>query len=438
MSGSGGGEQATVPSPPRVVSGRSLGIWGAAALAYFVSAFQRATLGVSSITVSRRFGLQHSALAALLVVQLIVYATMQAPVGAVLGRLGSRRLLITGALFMAASQLTFALTDKALLAVLARLLLGAGDAMTFVSVLRVSRLWLPDRLNPLFVQLTGLMGLLGGLVAALPLLLALRTVGWTITFLTASGLSLIAGGAVYLALPKTAPQMAHVSMRKLGRWVRRDLVAAWRSVGTRLGLWTTFTAAFPSIAFSLLWGFPFMVEGEHLSAGVAAALLSLLNVAAMALGPLFGYLGAARPWLRPWLVFGTVFASALTWAGLLAWPGPAPLLLVVALMITMGANSPAALIGFDYARTLNPTRLRSSASGLVNVGGFISGIGVTLAVGFVLGVAHGAAHLAPTLGAFKLAFAVQFVFWALGIVGVLHEGHRLSTRMGATPPFARE
>lgn len=98
------------------LSRRSLGIWTTAALAYFVAVFQRTPLGVSSFTAGRRFDLGHSELAALLIVQLVVYAAMQAPVGAVLGRLGSRRLLMTGALLMATSQLAFALTQEALVA----------------------------------------------------------------------------------------------------------------------------------------------------------------------------------------------------------------------------------------------------------------------------------------------------------------------------------
>jgi len=40
--------------------------------------------------------------------------------------------------------------------------------MTFISVIRVVALWFPPRRNPLFVQLTALIGRLGAPVSAVP------------------------------------------------------------------------------------------------------------------------------------------------------------------------------------------------------------------------------------------------------------------------------
>lgn len=73
----------------------------------------------------------------------------------------------------------------------------------------------------------------------------LRALGWTTTFVVASFLSLVACAAVYLALPKRSPETSHVRLNELNAWTRLDLAAAWRSPGTRLGLWTTFAARLP-------------------------------------------------------------------------------------------------------------------------------------------------------------------------------------------------
>ena len=61
----------------------------------------------------------------------------------VLDRLGSRRMILLGALTMAAGQLLLALADDVPTAIAARVLVGAGDAMTFISVLRLVSLWFP-------------------------------------------------------------------------------------------------------------------------------------------------------------------------------------------------------------------------------------------------------------------------------------------------------
>jgi hypothetical protein len=40
------------------------------------------------------------------------------------------------------------------------------------------------------------------------------------------------------------------------RAVGRALKLAWAAPGTRLGLWSHFSAQFGATAFALLWGFP--------------------------------------------------------------------------------------------------------------------------------------------------------------------------------------
>jgi len=103
-----------------------------------------------------------------LVLQLAVYAGLQVPVGVLLDRLGSRRMILAGALTMAAGQLLLALATDVPTAVAARVLVGAGDAMTFISVLRVISFWFPGHTVPLITQLTGIFGQLGSIAAATP------------------------------------------------------------------------------------------------------------------------------------------------------------------------------------------------------------------------------------------------------------------------------
>ena len=69
--------------------------------------------------------------------QLVVYAGMQIPIGVLLDRFGSRAMLLDGLVLMTAGQLVFAFATSFPVAVGARAVLGAGDAMVFVSVIRL-------------------------------------------------------------------------------------------------------------------------------------------------------------------------------------------------------------------------------------------------------------------------------------------------------------
>src|SRR3954449_3080319 len=182
-------------APPEVrPSARAYVVWLVALAAYGVAVFQRASLGVAAVDAQERFSAGASAISLLLVVQLAVYAALQVPVGVALDRFGSRRMILAGALTMAAGQFVLALASDVPTAVLARILVGAGDAMTFISVLRVISLWFPGRTVPLITQLTGIIGQLGSIAAAYPLVTLLHRTSWEVTFLGAAA----TGGLVAL------------------------------------------------------------------------------------------------------------------------------------------------------------------------------------------------------------------------------------------------
>jgi hypothetical protein len=87
------------------------------------------------------------------------------------------------------------------------------------------------------------------------------------------------------------------------------------------------------------------------------------------------------------------------------------------------------MIGFDYARTENPVERMGSASGVVNVGGFVASLLTILAIGAVLDLLTPGSATDYDLGAFRAAFAVQYVFWAIGLVGVVRHRRQLRARL---------
>ncbi|MEV4809122.1 MFS transporter [Micromonospora avicenniae] len=405
---------------------RAVLVWGVALAAYVAAVFHRSSLGVTGVDATHRFDINASALATFSVAQLAVYAAMQVPVGVLLDRFGSRRLLITGGALMVAGQLCFALATDVRLAVVARILVGLGDAMTFISVLRIVTFWFPGRANPLIVQLTGTLGQLGAVLGAVPLVALLHHFGWTPAFLVAAALGTTVVLLVLVAVRDTPYRETLAGPPPRPGAVRRELAAAWAQPGTRLGLWTHFVTQFSGSVFALLWGYPFLVQGQGLTPTTAASLLTLMTVAGLLAGPVLAHLCARHPYRRSVLVFTVVAATAAVWAVVLAWPGPAPHWLLVALVLVLAVNGPASIIGFDYARTFNPASRIGSATGIVNVGGFVASIVLVLAVGVVLDSATPAGRETPDLDAFRWAFALQYVLWSLGAVQVFR--HRNATR----------
>ncbi|MGY1741849.1 MULTISPECIES: MFS transporter [unclassified Blastococcus] len=407
---------------------RAYTVWLVALVSYVVAVFHRASLGVAGPEAQERFSAGASAVSLFLVLQLAVYAGMQVPVGVALDRFGSRRLIVAGGLTMAAGQVVLALAADVPTAVAARVLVGAGDAMTFISVLRVIGAWFLGRTVPVLTQLTGILGQLGQVAAATPLVALLHGVGWQDTFLGAGAVGVLVAVLVLATLrdvPAGATRPAPPGLAA----VRAGLVATWRESGTRIGLYTHLVTQFSGTVFALLWGYPFLTAGQGLAPGTAAALLTFLVLVGMVVGPVFGRLCGRWPLRRSTLVLAITAATVTAWTVVLLWPGTAPLPLLVLLVVVLGTNGPGSMIGFDFARTWNPAERQGSASGVVNVGGFVASLLTILAIGAVLDLRTPGGSTGYDLDAFRAAFAVQYLFWAVGAVGVLRHRRLLRARL---------
>ncbi|GAA4805161.1 nitrate/nitrite transporter [Nocardioides caeni] len=410
------------------VSRRHL-VWSVGLLLYGLAVFHRSSLAVAGLAASERFGISASQLASFTMLQLLVYASMQIPVGLMVDRFGSRTVLTSAVIVVSLGQTAFALAESYPVALGARVLVGAGDAMTFICVLRLVTSWFPARQIPLVSQLTGNLGQLGALAAAAPMTWALGELGWTRAYLASAVVGAVALVALRLVL-HDAPDRAHLrGVPMTARALAASLGASWSQPGTRLGLWIHFSTPFSPALLGLLWGFPFFVAAEHRSEAVAGALISLLVLTNLGYGPLLGWLVGRHPWHRSTVTLVIVGAMASTWAVVLLWPGDAPLWLLVVLVLVVGAGGPGSMVGFDVARTSNPGHRTASASGIINVGGFTSSLIVIVAVGILLDLqTPGESSYSPQ--AFRWALAFQYLLWGLGVVQVLRWRRRVRQAVG--------
>jgi predicted MFS family arabinose efflux permease len=411
---------------------RAWAVWATAVATYFITVLHRGSMSVAGLHAAERFDISASALASFTVVQLTVYAAMQVPVGILLDRYGSKRLLIAASLLLFVAQSTFSLVESYPAALAARALLGVGDALVFISVLRVVMSWFPALRQPVMTQATGMLGGVGAIVSTVPMAAAFHSFGWTRTFAGASVLSLLTGVAV-LFLIKDTPYDEPLSRTKQSLFeVRHNLRRSWREPGTRLGLWTHFTTSFSGSTFSLLWGYPFLVRGEGLAPTTAAALLIVPVLAALCYGPLVGRYAARFPFYRSWIVLAVIGGAAFMWTVVLLWPGQAPIPVLILLVVVLAAGGPGSMLGLDYARTFNPATRFGAANGMVNTGGFIATLICIGMVGVLLDASSGDAP--QTVTDFKWALTFQYLLWAIGTIQILRYRRRARATLARYNP----
>lgn len=422
-------------------------IWSVGVAAYMLAVVNRSSLSAVGVDTAERFGADAATLSMFAVVQLAVYGGMQIPIGLLLDRYGARPIMTIGMVLMAVGQLTLAFSPSVGVAIFARMLLGAGDAAVFPSVLRLIATWFPAQRGPLMSQLTGLVGQAGQLLALAPLAALLHATSWEVAFGGIAGLCVLFAVLVFAFIRNHPPEVdADVSVNTDTGAIRvvRSSVdtgvgirAAWAHPGTRLAFWSHFTTPFAGTAFVLLWGTPFLTAGEGLSPAHAAGVLSTYVVIGMILGPIMGDLSRRIPHLRSRaLVLPAIATQAAGWTAVIAWPGPAPTWLLYVLAFCLAMGGPASMIAFDHARTHNPAHRLSTATGITNVGGFLAALVAIFAIGLALDLQGAGTPDTYRLDAFRVAFLTQFPLWALGWTFIVIERRRTRVLLGMEPPRA--
>lgn len=394
-------------------------VWGAGVFAYLVAVTQRTSFGVAGLDATERFNATASILSVFTVLQYLVYAGMQIPVGILVDRFGPRFMITSGAILMLAGQTVLALAEHVSLGYVGRVLVGAGDAMTFISVLRLLPAWFSNKRIPLLNQVTSMVGQLGQLLSLVPFAALLHAAGWTPAFLSLASLSLLAV-ILSFTMIRDMPQEMRAARGISGPRLKVSTMisTAGKEPATRLGFWTHWTTSFGLHVILMAWGYPFLVAGQGLEPAVASGLLSIFVVMGFVAGPVIGSLTARYPIRRSTVAFTSIWFSVLSWTAVLLWPGKAPLWLLVVLFAALAIGGPSSMIGFDFARSFNSPKIIGTATGVVNVGGFLGALLTIGAIGIVLDLVRAASGPdAPlyTLDGFRIAFAVQYIPYLLGL-----------------------
>ena len=238
---------------------------------------------------------------------------------------------------------------------MARVFVGMGDAMVFISLLRLVALWFPPGRTAMITQVTGVLGQLGALASAAPLALALHRVGLDPLLRhrrrrrRRPRCRARAGRRARLAVRQTTTARSSRCGPSPGRcgWP-----GASRAPGSACGRTSRPSSA--SNVFALLWGFPFLVSGQGLSTGTASALLMLMTVTTVVASPIIGTFVTRWPYSRSTLVLWIVARSC--------WPGPSCCCgragrrcrCWCCSSSSSAVGGPGSMVGFDLARTFNP------------------------------------------------------------------------------------
>jgi MFS family permease len=349
-------------------------VWGLAAAFYLFGFFQRVTPASLAADLMRDFELTAAGLGNLSAFYFYAYAAMQIPTGLLVDRLGPSRLFLGGSLLAGAGALMFALADSFALAAAGRALIGAAHGIAWVSMLKLVTHWFAPARFGLLSGLSLAVGTLGAVMAGPPLRWLADDFGWRMVIGASGGFALLLAVAIRTAMrddPLDRRYLSYLPPAAHGRaaghppMLRALLqVLATRNTGLIFVVNSGVCGAF--LAFTGLWGVPYLVQHHALSVKQAALITSGMLVLFALGGPLFGALSDRLK--RRKLPFLAGAAMMTLGFAVLAWQPAAPLALLVPLLLVAGLGAGAMALSFAYAKESVPPQLQGTVTGVVNLG----------------------------------------------------------------------
>jgi len=392
-------------------------VMAAATFAYFASVMQRSSMGVAALPAAERFHTTAAALSALAVFQLIVYAAMQIPVGILLDRFGARVLISFGALAMTVGQFVVASANSISVAYAGRVLVGLGDAFTFISLVRLIVAWNDAKTVPRQQQFLTSLGQLGQIASAVPFAILLASSGWQDAFSVAAFVAMISTCIAVLFIRNEPEHVTHSRSEMTIKKAVAHLAENVKFAGTRMSFWIHFTLQSSGSVFLLLWGVPYLVAGQGQTKEFASSMIILQTALGLLLGYLLGLLAANKPEWRVRFVFVNATLIIAAWVVMACLPGPAPTWMLIALVVIIGSGGPASMLAMDFSRGFTPKERLGSANGFVNIGGFLATFSTMAIAGWILDVVKANTHSATpyTPLGFRWAMSAQIVVLFVGL-----------------------
>lgn len=412
-------------------------ICGLGALLYLFAFYQRVAPAVMTDQLMADFAIGGAALGNLSAFYFYAYVVMQIPTGLMADRWGPRRVLAGGAGVAALGSLLFAFAPDFGWTGFGRLLVGASVAVAFVSTLKLASHWFPPQKYALASGMVLFMGVVGGVMAGVPLRMLVESFGWRMVMGSAGIFATLLCIAIWLFVRDDPTERGYASHHHDGGGTHRHppilaglvQVLSYRNIWLLMLMPIGFSGAV--LTFAGLWGVPWLRQVHGLDPKAAAAVTSALLVAWALGGPILGSWSQRLGRRKPLYLISGAVATAGWFAVIFLAP---PLWLMVVLLAITGFASGNIIIGFAWAKESLPMRLTGTASGVVNVGPLMGGMLLQPGVGWLLdrgwgGQLAGGARLydaATWQASFSLMFVAVVI--ALALVPFVRE-----TRCQQTP-----
>ena len=399
-------------------------------LGYMLAYFHRMAPAAIASDLQQSFHASGAALGALAAAYFYTYTVMQIPVGIMADTLGVRKIVAIGTLVAGLGSLLFGLADTLAVATFGRILVGLGVSAMFISLMKLNSVWFYDRHFGTIGGMSLLLGNLGSVLAATPLVWVVTQTSWRNVFVAVGVFSLLLAVLVWFLVRSHPGEAGLPTMRELegkeayprhhGHWYD-GLLKVMKNRATWPGFWPNLGIGGSLFAFAGLWAIPYLHDVYGMERNVASyhTMLLLLSFAlgAMLFGALSDWIGKRLPvivsglavYVLCWLpiVFGWHLSSSQNYL----------------LFAVMGLSAAGFTLTWACVKEVNPPALSGMATSVINTGAFLGAAILQPLVGWVMdqgwnGRLQAGARVYSEHN-YQVGLGIMLAFAVVGLVGAL-------------------
>jgi nitrate/nitrite transporter NarK len=381
---------------------------------YFVIVTQRTAPGLITEELMKEFGLAASTIGILTGIQFFAYACLQIPVGILSDRYGPYFFLIIGTLLNGLGTIIYSMAPNEEILLIARLLVGIGDATIWVNVILILSIWFKVREFVGLMGVAGMSGSFGFLVATVPFSNWIDAAGWREPFLLMGILLCFTALMLYFVLVRFPRKWLSDQSQQVKADIQREkMLPLLRRILSNRQAWALFLCHFSLmgtyIGFIGSWAVAFGMNMYEMSRADASQLVMIGLFGALLGAPLTSWIANRMGTIkRPYVVVHLIVV--LSWSTFLLYQGQPPFWMLLLLFFLIGYGNGASTLTFGVVRkTFHVTEV-GVVSGFANTGGFISAILLPSLFGYVLD------HFSYPIG-YLYGFIIPAVFAFLGLIG---------------------
>ena len=345
------------------------------------------------------------------------------PVGNLLDRFSTKKLLLFAAIICTIGTFLFAIATEYWIAAFGRFLVGGGASFCFLSCIRIASRWFPPSRMALVTGIVVTMAMLGGLVAQTPFALATEALGnWRYALLLNTALGVVIIVAIAWVVQDRPPdaqaeaKLDHQHLQALGLW-RCIKLAAFNPQNWLGGLYTALINL-PVFILGGLWGILYLTEVHHITTTQASYATTVFFIGVIFGSPAFGWFSDAIGRRVLPMIIGAILSLIVML--ILMYTPNLSLFSVIILFFLIGFVTSSQVLTYPTIAELNPIYLTSTAVSIDSVCIMVSGFVFPPLFGWLM--QRGGAHeivngvITYTAQDFQYAMWIMPIAFLLGLI----------------------